>query len=239
MKDLIVGIHSVQAALNNPDRSGHELICTEDGKKALHVKDCTLIGKHQFQEEAKKIYKKIGFEYQRVPSGAMLLTSELEIKDVNYLYDQAIQSDKIKILCLDGVTDVHNAGALIRTACFYGVAIVLVSGRQAFSKTPSFYRIASGATEYIDIVQVQSLPKTISKLIEMGIDVYALSEHESENLDPSKSLKKCMILGSEEKGISHAIMRLCENKVSLKSQGEIKSLNVSVAGAVAMEKLFS
>jgi 23S rRNA (guanosine2251-2'-O)-methyltransferase len=74
-----------------------------------------------------------------------------------------------------------------------------------------------------------------------GILTVGLSEHSTENLtqDELRQQKRiCLLLGAEETGLSNAVARLVQKNMSLPSQGEIKSLNVASAGAIAMEKCF-
>lgn len=248
--DLIVGTHSIACAIKNSKRSSNELYATEEGllelqkktsltKKDLEKVSIQIISSHKLQEDAKNLYKKLDLEYQRVPSGCFLITSQKETKDVKWLYDEVITQDKFRVLCLDQVSDVNNAAAILRTASFYGVNAVVVPGKNSFGMTPSFYRIASGSAEFIEIVPVNNMAKTISKLVDMGIDVIGLSEHASENFEVNKKTNKhCLVLGKEDTGISHAVLRVIEKRMSLTSQGDILSLNVSVAAAVAMEKCF-
>ena len=104
--------------------------------------------------------------------------------------------------------------------------------------TPSFFRIASGGAEHLTIVQAESLPKVVKKLQQRGVAVYALSQHAERGEVERPSPHMGIVLGAENDGISHALMRQCEGKLALKPLGKNPSLNVSVAAAVAMERLF-
>jgi 23S rRNA (guanosine2251-2'-O)-methyltransferase len=118
---------------------------------------------------------------------------------------------------------------------------VLIPSSKSFGLTPSFYRIASGATEYVNLIRVNSLSRAVGQLNDAGFLTVGLSEHSSENLtqaDLRAQDKICLLLGAEETGLSHAVARLVQKNMSLPSQGEIKSLNVASAAAIAMEKCF-
>ncbi len=244
--DLIIGIHSIIAALKNSQRTIHKVVATDDGLDLLKKEMDTsglkieMCSGHKLQEEAKKYFKELDVEYVRVPSGVFIITSPLEIKEVEYLYLLATEKENLKILCLDQITDVHNAGAILRTASFYGVDAVVVPDKKSFGLTPSFFRIASGAAEYTTLVGVNKLTKTLTKLKSLGVTCVALSEHantELKDLGASKN-KMALVLGKEDTGISNAVLRVIDNHIGLKSQGDIKSLNVSIAAAVCMEKCF-
>jgi 23S rRNA (guanosine2251-2'-O)-methyltransferase len=249
--DLIVGIHSIAEALDNNERTNVKIYFTDDGKSDFLKKtkiskskfeefNYEHVSSHKLQELAKSLYKDLDVEFQRVPSQIFITCSEIETYDNNWLYEQVRGRNDLKILCLDQVSDVHNGAAILRTASFYGVDIVLIPGKRSFGLTPSFYRIASGAAEHVPLVHVQSLPKVISKLNTMNTKTIALSEHVEKELTTEDKVDTnlCLILGKEDTGISNAVLRICSNQLSLKPKGDTQSLNVSIAAAIAMEKVF-
>lgn len=245
--DLIFGLHSIAAAIGNSSRTHIKLVATDEGlmelskkhkinPKSLSIK-VELLSSHELQESAKKICKMMDVEFTRVPSGIYLMTSKLITHELNNF----IKIPKLRLLALDQITDVHNGAAILRTASFFGVNGVIVPSEKSFGLTPSFYRIASGATEHVNLIRANSLSKVVTHLNEAGFITVGLSEHSSESLEPTdfrKSEKVCLLLGAEETGLSHAVARLVQKNLSLPSQGGIKSLNVASAAAIAMEKCF-
>ncbi len=245
--DLIFGLHSISAALTNPRRVHQKLVATDEGlvelqrkhrinPKNLNVK-VELLSSHALQEQAKKLCMHLDLDFNRVPSGVYLQTSPLE----TYTIQDFLKNPEARLLALDQITDVHNGAAILRSACFYGVNGVLIPSEKSFGLTPSFYRIASGAVEYVNLIRVNSLSRAVGQLNEAGYLTVGLSEHSSENLNPSdlrQEKKICLLLGAEETGLSNAVARLVQKNMSLPSQGQIKSLNVASAAAIAMEKCF-
>ncbi|NOT79146.1 MAG: RNA methyltransferase [Bacteriovoracaceae bacterium] len=248
--DMIVGIHSIAEALKNPERQIFEIVATDEGfqelKKRGGLRESEIpltkvrwLESHALQEEAKRIYRDLDLEFQRVPSGIFMLVSPINIYDPSWIYTQLESRIPIKILALDQVTDAHNGAAIMRTAAFYGVDVVLISAKGNFGLGPGFARIASGATEHVKIARCSALPKTITKIKELGAICIGLSEHASgtlEEVDHKKPI--CLVLGAEDVGMSHAVSRVVETTIAFKPAGKIKSLNVSVAAAIAMEKIF-
>jgi 23S rRNA (guanosine2251-2'-O)-methyltransferase len=245
--DLIFGLHSIAAALKNPARSHMKLVATDEGLSELQKKHrivpkhynvkTDILSSHALQEQAKKLCMHLDLDFTRVPSGIYLQTSPL----MTYTLQEFLHKPDARLLALDQITDVHNGAAILRTASFYGVTGVLVPSEKSFGLTPSFYRIASGAVEHVNLIRVNSLSRAVSQLNEAGFLTVGLSEHSSENLDPTSlrtEKKICLLLGAEESGLSNAVARLVQKNLSLPSQGEIKSLNVSAASAIAMEKCF-
>lgn len=224
-----------------PREKGSESFQKKTGFKNLEQKgEIHYLDNHTLQERAKVLCEEYGHNYQRVPSQIFLLVDSLVDNDLNYLFD-LIESGKLKkLICLDQVTDAHNGAAIMRTAAFYGVDALLVSTKGNFGRGPGFNRIASGAVEFIPIVQCSSLPKALVKIQEKGVEVIGFSEHSSMENDalPLKG-PVCLVFGAEDVGMSNAVSRVVKNTVALNSMGPIKSLNVSVAAAIAMEKFFS
>ena len=248
--DLIVGIHSIAEALKNPERAIFEIVATEEGLEELKkrgglgrneipMEKVRLLEGHALQEEAKKYYRDLEMEFQRVPSQIFILVSPVTIYEPTWIYDQLESRIPLKILALDQVTDAHNGAAIMRTAAFYGVDAVLISAKGNFGLGPNFARIASGATEYVKIVRCSTLPKAITKLKDLGAICIGLSEHASGVLEkPDNTKSICLVLGAEDIGMSHAVSRVVETTIAFQPLGKIKSLNVSVAAAIAMEKIF-
>jgi 23S rRNA (guanosine2251-2'-O)-methyltransferase len=245
--DLIFGLHSIAAALSNSRRVHQKLVATDEGlvelqrKHRINPKNLSvkieILSSHALQEAAKKMCMHLGLDFNRVPSGVFLQTSPIE----TYELKDFINNPSVRLLALDQITDVHNGAAILRSACFYGVNAVLIPSEKSFGLTPSFYRIASGAVEYVSLIRVNSLSRAVSQMNDAGIMTVGLSEHSSENMaqnDLRAQNKICLLLGAEETGLSNAVARLIQKNLSLPSQGEIKSLNVSSAAAIAMEKCF-
>jgi 23S rRNA (guanosine2251-2'-O)-methyltransferase len=248
--DMIIGIHSIAEAMRNPERDIFEIVATDEGfedlKKRGGLKNSEIpMGKvrivegHDLQEEAKRIYRDLELDFQRVPSQVFMLVSPINIYEPTWIYNQLESRIPIKILALDQITDAHNGAAIMRTAAFYGVDVILISAKGNFGLGPGFSRIASGATEHVKIVRCSALPKTITKIKELGATCIGLSEHASGTLEKIDSTKPiCLVLGAEDVGMSHAVSRVVETTIAFKPAGKIKSLNVSVAAAIAMEKIF-
>jgi len=246
-KDIVFGLHSIAEVIKNPSRGAIELFATEDSKKDLekmHFKgrlpenvQVTLFTNHKLQEQVKLILKEQGYKEQRAPSNLFLLAEALENPDLGEFYRIVESKPNIRILALDQVTDIHNVAAILRSAAFYNLDFLLMGKKGSAGMPPGFYRIASGASEYVPIVNCSSLSRVISKLQEMDVKCIGFAEEASSSPDVGSS-KTCLVLGSEDTGLSHVVRRVLKDTVSLSSQGQIKSLNVSVAAAVAMEKFF-
>jgi 23S rRNA (guanosine2251-2'-O)-methyltransferase len=252
--DLIYGIHSIVSAINNPLREILAIYSTSEGLSELKKQRTINLdkigpnklfncGPHQLQEKAKSLIKKDGQNFQRVPNGIFLIVSKLPILGPEVVYKAIEDGRKVRLICLDQVTDAHNLAAISRSASFYGLDFLIISRKGDFRLSPTFYRISSGSLEVIKIVKCTNLSKLVLGLQKRGVFCLGLSENSPKfEIDimkiESDNKGICLVLGSEERGISHAVKRILTNNFSLSSVGKIKTLNVSVAAAIGLEKLF-
>lgn len=250
---IIIGTHSIRAALENPKRKCLEVYATDDAFKSFlkqnkmsrqdvsnKVEKIHLVDPHQFQQHAIKYYRDLGFEYQKLTSGIFLLVKKLP--EVSWAELTKILKTK-KVVALDHVTDVHNAAAIIRTCAFYGIGALIVEMKGSFSLTPGLFRIASGGLESVAIFATNNLTTTLKSLKEQKVSIIGLSEEApSQNTEitiKDKSAQICLVFGSEDKGLSHAVERELTSHISIPSadKASITSLNVSVAVAVTLERM--
>ncbi len=250
-KQLIHGLHSIEAALLNSGREDFEIFVTDDSLKAIKNKlgkaydwsrvKINLHSNDLLQSKAQKYFSDNDFRQQRISTNIFLLCNSLEKKDTNDLLKKIDKKEIKKIIVLDNITDVQNAAAILRTCAFYAVDAVIVSTKQEIELNPSFAKIASGAIEFVPIFYVSSLVKIIDILEERNFSCFALTEHaeEKEKINFNSNTLKAFFLGSEDKGLSHAILRKIKFKIRLVPLGKISTLNVHAAATVVMDRYFS
>lgn len=144
--------------------------------------------------------------------------------------------EKPLIIVLDGVQDPHNLGAILRSAESFGVAAVIAPKDKNAGITPVVRKIASGAAELVSFIQVKNLSRTLKILQQQGVWLIGLDcdqtadDLQTINLQGSVAL----ILGSEGKGIRDLTRKQCDHLAKIPMQGNIESLNVSVAAGVCL-----
>jgi 23S rRNA (guanosine2251-2'-O)-methyltransferase len=141
-----------------------------------------------------------------------------------------------RVLLLDGVMDPHNLGSLLRSACVAGFEGVVVPARRAVGVTDAVRRVSQGASELVPVVRVSSLGATIAEIAAAGLWAVGLDESADEDLWSSSALDPpvALVLGAEDKGLSRTTRARCDRLVRIPARGSLRSLNVAVAGAVAM-----
>lgn len=137
------------------------------------------------------------------------------------------------ILC-DEIEDPHNLGAIIRTAACVGAQGVILPERRSASLSPTVAKAACGGLEYVKVARVVNLVAAIKKLKDAGVWLYAADMDGESWCGADLDCPICLVIGSEGNGIGRLIKEECDGVLSLPMQGNINSLNASVAAGVLM-----
>jgi 23S rRNA (guanosine2251-2'-O)-methyltransferase len=140
------------------------------------------------------------------------------------------------LLVLDGVTDPHNVGALLRTAECAGVTGVVLPRHRAVHVTPTVAKVAAGAVEHLDIAVVPGVPNALRQLDALGVRSVGLDARAPTSLfDPGFEADGpvALVMGAEGRGLASLTRRRCSALVAIPQFGALGALNVAAAGAVA------
>jgi len=149
-----------------------------------------------------------------------------------------LQAASGRVLVLDGVTDPHNFGALLRSAEGAGIRHVVIAKDRAVGVTPVVVKSSAGAVNHLKIYRVTNLARALQQLKEHGYWSVGLDPEAPETIyDREYPEKLVIVLGSEGKGMRPLIRRECDFLASIPMLGQVASLNVSVAGGVILYEL--
>jgi 23S rRNA (guanosine2251-2'-O)-methyltransferase len=138
-------------------------------------------------------------------------------------------------LILDGITDIRNIGGIARTAFCTGVHAIIIPEKGVGALNEDAVLTSVGALEKIAVCRVNSLMKAVDELHLNGIKVYASEMTANKNIFDCDFREPCaIIMGSEEKGIYSALMKICDEKFKIPMKGDFESLNVSVATGIIL-----
>ena len=168
--------------------------------------------------------------------GMIAFASAYQYADVDDMLDVAKERGEDPFLIiLDGVTDPHNLGAVIRTAAAVGAHGVIVPERRAVGLTPAAVKASAGGIEHIKVARVTNLTNEIKKLKSLGIWLYG-ADAEGENFRQVDFSGPCaLVIGSEGDGISRLVLEQCDHVVSIPMKNPaMESLNASVAAGILM-----
>ena len=138
------------------------------------------------------------------------------------------------IIILDGITDPHNLGAIVRTAECAGAHGVIIPKRRSASLTQTAALSAAGAIENMPVVQVTNLGRTIEDLKGKGVWVGAADMDGETYYEANLTGSIAIVIGNEGKGIGRLVKEKCDFVLSIPMYGKINSLNASNAAAVLM-----
>lgn len=139
------------------------------------------------------------------------------------------------LVLLDGIEDVHNVGAIIRTAECAGVDAVLLPKRRSAPINETVGKTSAGAVEYMPIVQIGNTTQTLKNLQKRGFWVIGADMDGSVDYFHSSLTEPIvLVIGSEGRGISHLVKETCDVLVQIPMFGQVNSLNASVAAALLM-----
>lgn len=172
--------------------------------------------------------------------GMLAFASAYQYSSVEAMLETARQRGEDPFLILlDGVTDPHNLGAIIRSAECAGAHGVIVPERRSVGLTPAAVKASAGAIEHMKVARVTNLNRTLEELKEQGVWAYAVTmdgeDYEKVNFKGGVAL----VVGAEGEGISRLTLEKCDQRVSLPMKGCIDSLNASVAAGIMMYRVLS
>ncbi len=169
------------------------------------------------------------------PQGVMAKAAPLAETELDVLLKRTVGKPPF-LLALDGVTDPGNLGALLRTAEGAGVTGVLLPKYRAAHITPTVAKSAAGAIEHIPMAVVSGLASTLAMCRQKGLWVVGLDDEAEKSLFEIGDLAVegiVLVLGAEGAGLSRLVSERCDMLVSIPMTGQLSSLNVSTAGALA------
>ncbi len=238
MENIIYGIHPVAEAIS-------------EGK----IPEKVLIQKGLKGENFSALFREIrdkSIPYQVVPveklnkvtrsnhQGVVAYVSSVIYWKVEDVISKAWDSGEAPLLLiLDGITDVRNFGGIARTAECAGVHALVIPKKNSAAVNAVSIKTSAGALTRIPVCKENNLPETISFISECGISVIATTNRSKQNIyDANLRYPVAIVLGSENKGVSKACLKLADHEIAIPMKGKTGSLNVSVsAGVVLFEAL--
>ncbi len=240
IKADLFGFHAVREAWHNEKRYVHALYLTEAAHKEF-AKDLETAAKRPAPVIVAKEELDRAFPPGTVHQGIALSCQPLAEQSVMDLVIRAQNNAAAKsvIVILDQVTDPHNVGAILRSACAFGADGVVMQSRHAPELNNGILaKTACGAVDHLPVAYETNLSRAIETLKEHHYTVIGMDEHAPQSFGDLPSYDRAVIvLGAEGPGMRRLIKDHCDVLVTLPTQKPINSLNVSNAAAVALYAL--
>lgn len=165
--------------------------------------------------------------------GVIAVAAAYEYAEVEDMLKAAREKGEAPFLfLLDNIEDPHNLGAIIRTANLAGAHGVIIPKNRAVGLTATVARTSAGALNYTPVAKVTNLAKTIQELKKEGLWFVCadMAGTEMYRLDLKGPIG--LVIGSEGEGVGRLVQESCDMTAAIPMQGDIDSLNASVAAGV-------
>ncbi len=237
-RPALYGLHAVREAWLNPQRRVRALYLSDAGTGSF---ENILRESKGLKRPAPTIIDKRDLD-KMLPQGAVhqgIALAADPLDDV-FLSDILIKAGQNSlVLILDQVTDPHNVGAILRSACAFGVDGIVMQKKHAPMLDGVLAKAASGAVEHVAVAYETNLSRSIEELKEGGFFVYGLDERGEDIGRMKPGGKVALVLGAEGPGMRRLVKENCDALLKIPMKGPVESLNVSNAAAVALYALSS
>ena len=230
MSKLIFGINAVREAIQDPSRIQKVLMDNENHNPAF--------------KKLKEEVMRSGVSYSFVPSqklfkhtkenhqGFVALLGEIQFASLENIIDLEKQQ---LFLLLDGITDVRNFGAIIRSAVGLNASGIIIGQTGSAPLNEIAIQASAGGAFHIPIIRVAHLKDAIYLLQAHEIPLIGCTE-KAERFVQDTNLKRSLavVMGNEHKGISKGVLSLCDEQIKIPISSNLDSYNVSVATSLVL-----
>ena len=231
-ENIIFGKNSVIEALSSEEREINKILIS----KNLHS-DPKL-------EKIKELARQRGIMYQFVAKekfsdytgvnhqGVIAQISPVKYYDLDDFLEEPHTNETLIIL--DGIEDVHNLGAIIRTAVCAGVSAIVIPSRRSVQVNATVEKTSAGAVNRIKIIKVNSLGNAVEKLKKSDWWIIATDASAKDNyydIDYT-DINTAVIMGAEHAGVSKSLIKASDYVIKIPMLQKFNSLNVSNAMAI-------
>ena len=240
MSEIIFGIHPVQEALRNG--RPFERLYINQKRKGKALTDILALAKtHHVEirfETWERLTARAGGKTNH--QGIVGITPSFSYTSLEELLFRSQQTDEPAFfLILDQIQDPHNLGAILRTAECAGVHGVIIPKYQSAEVNETAAKASAGAVEYMKVVRVTNIVRTIETLKERNVWVYGVEQEQGTDIFETEPFKDAiaLVLGDEGKGIRRLPKEKCDGFFKIPMFGYINSLNLSVASAILIYQI--
>lgn len=233
--DQVEGLHAVRELIVAGRRRVHEVVVATERSEDPALDDILTLAR-QLNVPVRELGRAKLDAIARTAAHQGVVAQAAALRETGF-EDLVTASDPVPfLLACDGITDPGNLGALLRTACAAGVTGVVLPRHRAAHVTPAVTKAAAGAIEHLRFSIVGGLPAAMARAAEAGVVSIGLDMEGDTSIHalPPLDQPAMIVLGAEGRGLGRLVRERCEVVASIPMTGPLESLNVSVAGALAM-----
>ena len=232
--DIVFGTRPVLEAINS-GKTLEKLFIQKNLKKEILEKIKSKLSNKKInisyvpKEKLNRITKK---NHQ----GIICYISPISYQPIEEIIQRVFEKGKDPfVIILDRITDTRNFGAISRVADASGVDAIIIPEKESAIITSDSIKTSAGAINYIPICKVKSLRSTANFLKESGLKLVSCTEKGDKKFyDADLTSPCCIILGSENDGISNSLMDISDERLNIPMKGNVESLNVSSSASVIL-----
>jgi 23S rRNA (guanosine2251-2'-O)-methyltransferase len=235
--DCIFGLRPVIEAI----RAGKQvdrLLIRQGLKGPLYHELMTEVRKHEIVYQIVPL-ERIELVTRKNHQGVLAWLSVIEYQHIVNLLPMIYEKGEDPlIIALDGVSDVRNFGAIVRTAECLGAHAIVIPEKGSAGITADSVKASAGALHTFPVCREKSIVKSVEFLKDSGLSIVCGAEKSGDTASETDLTGPVLlILGSEDKGISRELTALADHKVRIPMRGIISSLNVSVAAGILLYEI--
>ncbi|MDP4223192.1 MAG: 23S rRNA (guanosine(2251)-2'-O)-methyltransferase RlmB [Bacteroidota bacterium] len=235
--DCIYGLRPVIEAV----RAGKQidrLLIRQGLQGALYHELMTEVRKHNVPYQIVPL-ERIELVTRKNHQGVLAWLSLIEFQSISNILPGIFEKgENPLIIVLDGVSDVRNFGAIVRSASCLGAHAIIIPEKGSARITADAIKTSAGALHSFTVCREKSLVRTITYLKESGLKVFSADEKSGSEISQLPlDGPLALIMGSEDKGISRDLAVLSDYSARILVSGNIASLNVSVAAGIILYEI--
>jgi 23S rRNA (guanosine2251-2'-O)-methyltransferase len=230
----LYGLHAARAALANPRRKVRKAVLSDRAQSEFTAALAKAKVSNVTQASPDNISRLL--PPGAVHQGVALLLEPLPELDLGEALSRS--SSPRLVAVLDQITDPHNEGAILRSAAAFGVTAVIVQDRHAPPESGALAKAASGGLDLVPRISVVNIARALEELGRLGFYRIALAADGDSSLrDAAPKGDVAIVFGAEGSGLRRLVRERCDASAFIPMGGEMESLNVSNAAAIAFYEL--
>lgn len=235
--DCIFGLRPVIEAVR-AGRQIDRLLVKQGLKGALYHELMIEVREHQIPYQIVPV-ERIELVTRKNHQGVLAWLSVIEYQKIANLLPMIFEKGQDPlVIVLNGVSDVRNFGAIVRSAECFGAHAIVIPEKGSARITADAVKTSSGALNSFPVCREKSILRAVKYLKESGLKVICADESSGNAVaEVHLTGPSALILGSEDKGISRELSALADTAVRIPITGTIPSLNVSVAAGVFLYEI--
>ncbi len=228
----LTGFHAIEELIKSGKAKG-PLLVANAGPRARAIMALALEQKIRVDRVGEHELAKISPDHRGIALATEDTAVSAETTVEDFVAGLEEGSDALAVI-LDGITDPHNYGAILRSCDQFGVDLVVVANRRSAKDAEVVSKTSAGAVAWVPVATVPNLTRAAKLLKDAGFWIYGADMAGDAADERDLTGRAAIVMGSEGSGVSRLLRETCDAMIAVPSSGRVDSLNVSVATGVLL-----